>query len=121
MESMAQHRHSIHREKVKQKHLITGLERSEGYERRVGSKKSGTYEGEIHFDKPLAMDRRLVLRFIQSTQPEAWEKLEQHYTASVEEVFFEQLKTALKDRGLQNMFHHECNGLEKCLLDSNLK
>lgn len=46
------------------------------------------------------MDRELVVRFLKSTQPEAWEKLEQHYTGSAEDVLFKQLDKALKDRGL---------------------
>lgn len=83
--------HSIHKEKVLQDHLIAELVRGEGYERR---------DPKVDYDRALAMDRALVLRFIQSTQPEAWEKLTQHYTASAEDVFFKQLDKALKDRGL---------------------
>lgn len=83
--------HSLHKEKVLQDHLIAELQRDEGYERR---------DPKVDYDRTLAMDRTLVLRFIQSTQPEAWEKLTQHYTASAEDVFFKQLEKALKDRGL---------------------
>lgn len=83
--------HSLHKEKVLQDHLIAELQRNEGYERR---------DPKVDYDRTLAMDRTLVLRFIQSTQPEAWEKLTQHYTASAEDVFFKQLEKALKDRGL---------------------
>ncbi|RNF33973.1 type I restriction endonuclease subunit R [Paracoccus methylarcula] len=82
---------SVHKEKILQDHLIAQLESGEGYERR---------DPKVDYDRALAMDRALVLRFIQSTQPEAWEKLTQHYTASAEEVFFKQLEKALKDRGL---------------------
>jgi type I restriction enzyme R subunit len=46
------------------------------------------------------MDRALVLRFVQDTQPEEWEKIAAHYAASAEEIFFAQLAKALKDRGL---------------------
>ncbi|MFY9211640.1 MAG: type I restriction endonuclease, partial [Aestuariivita sp.] len=52
------------------------------------------------YDRALAMDKALVLRFVRNTQPEAWDKLSQHYTASAEDVFFKQLDKALKDRGL---------------------
>lgn len=83
-----------------QEHFIDNLVLGEGYLRRVGSDKSRNYAGGIHYDAALAMDRELVLRFIQQTQAEAWEKLEQHYTGSAEEVFFKQLDKALKDRGL---------------------
>ena len=83
--------HSLHTEKILQEHLIAELERGEGYERR---------DPQADYDRALAMDRALVLRFVQSTQPEAWERLTQHYTASAEAVFFKQLDRALKDRGL---------------------
>lgn len=83
--------HSIHKEKVLQDHLIAELVRGEGYERR---------DPKTDYDRALAMDKALVLRFVRDTQPEAWEKLSQHYTASAEDVFFKQLDKALKDRGL---------------------
>ncbi|WP_417814421.1 type I restriction endonuclease subunit R [Thalassospira alkalitolerans] len=83
--------HSLHKEKVLQDHLIAELVCGEGYERR---------DPKVDYDRALAMDKGLVLRFIQNTQPEAWEKLFQHYTASAEDVFFKQLDKALKDRGL---------------------
>ena len=82
---------NVHKEKVLQDHLIAELQRGEGYERR---------DPKVDYDRTMAMDRALVVRFIQSTQPEAWEKLTQHYTASAEDVFFKQLEKALKDRGL---------------------
>ncbi|SFO25837.1 type I restriction enzyme, R subunit [Roseovarius lutimaris] len=83
--------HSIHKEKVLQDHLIAELVRGEGYERR---------DPKTDYDRALAMDKALVLRFVRDTQSEAWEKLSQHYTASAEDVFFKQLDKALKDRGL---------------------
>jgi len=83
--------HSIHKEKVLQDHLIAELVNGEGYERR---------DPKADYDRALAMDKALVLRFVQDTQPEAWEKLFQHYSASAEDVFFKQLDKALKDRGL---------------------
>ncbi len=46
------------------------------------------------------MDKALVLRFVQDTQPEEWEKLVAHYTGFAEDTFFTQLEKALKDRGL---------------------
>lgn len=91
---------NAHKEDVLQEHLIEELVSTQGYLRRIGSEKSRGYEGEIHFDKALALDRELVVRFLKSTQAEAWEKLEQHYTGSAEDVLFKQLDKALKDRGL---------------------
>lgn len=91
---------NAHKEDVLQEHLIEQLVSTQGYLRRIGSEKSRGYEGEIHFDKALALDRELVVRFLKSTQAEAWERLEQHYTGSAEDVLFKQLDKALKDRGL---------------------
>ncbi len=82
---------NLHKENVLQEHLITELVSGAGYERR---------DPKADYDRALAMDKALVLRFIQNTQPEAWEKLSQHYAASAEGVFFKQLDKALKDRGL---------------------
>ena len=83
--------HSLHKEKVLQDHLIAELVSGAGYEHR---------DPKVDYDRALAMDKALVLRFVRNTQPEAWEKLSQHYTASAEDVFFKQLDKALKDRGL---------------------
>lgn len=91
---------NVHKENVLQEHLIERLVSTQGYIRRVGSDQSAIYEGEVHFDKPLAMDRELVVRFLKETQPDSWDKLEQHYTGSAEDVLFKQLDKALKDRGL---------------------
>lgn len=82
---------NLHKEKVLQDHLIAELVDGAGYVRRQASS---------DYDRALAMDRALVLDFVQSTQPEAWKKLSQHYAASAEDVFFKQLDKALKDRGL---------------------
>ncbi|TCO75817.1 type I restriction endonuclease subunit R [Chromatocurvus halotolerans] len=90
----------VHKEDVLQEHLIQNLIDGLGYERRVGSEKSCAYRGDIHFDKSLAMDRELVVRFLKETQADSWEKLEQHYAASAEDVLFKQLDKALKDRGI---------------------
>jgi type I restriction enzyme R subunit len=83
--------HSLHKEKVLQNHLIGQLLTHEGYERRVA------LEG---YDRTLAMDRDLVLRFVKTTQGEQWDRLAAQYGASAEDTFFDQLAKALKDRGL---------------------
>ena len=74
-----------------QEHFIAGLVTDAGYERRD----AGT-----DYDRSLAMDRSLVLRFVENTQPEAWERLIGQYNSSAENVFFKQLEKALRDRGL---------------------
>ena len=81
---------SLHREKTLQEHLIAQLVAGEGYERRVAS---------TDYDRPLALDRGLVLRFLQGTQQAAWDRLVQHYASSAEDTFFKQLDRALKSRG----------------------
>jgi len=79
-----------HKEAVLQEHLIDRLVLNEGYERRIASD---------HYDKALAIDRELVLRFVQTTQEDAWNKLVDHYTTSAEATFFTQLEKSLKSRG----------------------
>lgn len=82
---------NIHKEKVLQQHLIEQLIAHGGYERR---------NAKSDYDRALAVDRALVLRFVKKTQPEAWDRLIGQYSASAEETFFKQLEKALKDRGL---------------------
>lgn len=83
--------HDLHKEQVLQDHLIDQLVSGEGYGRR---------DPVTDYDRVLAMDKALVLRFVQETQPDEWAKLETHYTASAEDTFFKQLEKAIKDRGL---------------------
>lgn len=84
-------RTNIHRERILQEHLITQLVTNEKYERR---------NAKSDYDRALAMDRPLVLRFVQGTQTEAWDRLAAQYSTSAEDTFFKQLEKALKDRGL---------------------
>jgi len=83
--------HNAHKEQVVQDHLIARLVAGEGYELR---------DPKADYDRALAMDKKLVLRFVQSAQPDEWAKLEGHYTAAAEDTFFKQLEKSLKDRGL---------------------
>jgi len=82
---------SAHREKVLQNHLIDQLVSGEGYLRR---------DAKSDYDRALAMDRGLVVRFLKESQPEEWDKLVAHYSDSAEDTLFTQLTRALKDRGL---------------------
>lgn len=82
--------HTIHKEQVLQDHLIEHLVAGEGYELRDPA----------DYDRALAMDKALVLRFVRDTQPEEWDRLMAHYAAAAEDTFFAQLAKALKDRGL---------------------
>ena len=58
--------HSLHKEQVVQDHLIDSLVAGEGYELR---------DPKANYDCALAMDKALVLRFVQDTQSEEWDKL----------------------------------------------
>ena len=82
---------NIHTEEILQEHLITELVNRQGYVRRVAK---------TDYDKKLAMDPALVLRFVQNTQAQAWQKLVQQYGDAAEKRFFNRLNKSLKDRGL---------------------
>jgi type I restriction enzyme R subunit len=84
-------RHSattIHRETVLEQHVVEHLVAQHGYE-------EGTPE---NYDRPHALDRTLVLRFVKETQADEWAKLEAQYTTAAEAEFFKQLEKALKTR-----------------------
>ncbi len=56
------------------------------------------------FDKELAMDKALVVEFVQTSQPEAWEKLVEQYGADVESEFLKRLDAEIASRGLLDVF-----------------
>jgi type I restriction enzyme R subunit len=80
---------SAHKEVVLEAHLVAQLVNEQGYEERAPET----------FDRELALDKELVLRFVRETQPEEWKKVEAQYSGSAEAEFFKQLDKALKDRG----------------------
>lgn len=61
------------------------------------------------YDRELAMDTELVIRFIKETQPKEWEKVKDLYPGNTEERFFKQLKKVIKDRGTLDILR---NGLK---------
>ena len=86
-------RHSaqtVHRETVLEEHLVNLLVAGHGFLERAPE----------NYDRPLAMDRELVLRFVKETQDEEWRKLEAQYTTAAEAEFFKQLEKALKTRSM---------------------
>jgi len=83
--------HNLHKEQVLQDCLIDQLVETEGYQRR---------DPKTDYDRALAVDRALALRFVQDTQAGEWAKLLAHYATSAEDTFFAQLGKALKDRGV---------------------
>jgi type I restriction enzyme R subunit len=86
-------RHSaqtVHRETVLEEHLVNLLVARHGFLERAPE----------NYDRPLAMDRELVLRFVKETQSAEWNKLEAQYTTAAEAEFFKQLEKALKTRSM---------------------
>jgi type I restriction enzyme, R subunit len=78
----------IHREVVLEQHLVEQLVANQGYIERLPE----------NYDKATALDKDLVFQFIQETQSEEWDKLENHYKTSAKDEFFNQLEKALKTR-----------------------
>ncbi len=87
---------SVHKEFVLQEHLVAQLVAEQRYEERAPD----------DYARELALDRELVLRFLKTTQPEEWSKLEAHYTASAESEFFKNLAKALKTRTALDVFRN---------------
>jgi type I restriction enzyme, R subunit len=80
---------SSHKEIVLEDHLVEQLAIVQGYvERKTDD-----------FDRTLALDKTLVLGFLQDTQPDEWRKLEAQYSSAAEAELFKQLEKALKQRG----------------------
>lgn len=87
---------NLHTERVVQEHLTERLVSLQGYRRR---------QPEQH-DRPLAVDRGLVVEFLKATQPDEWRKLEEHYAGAEEPTLFIQLERALKERGTLQVLRH---------------
>lgn len=81
-------RAGVHRETVLEQHLVETLVGQHGYLERTPD----------DYDRALAMDRELVLRFVRETQADEWAKLEEQYTTAAEAEFLKQLEKALKTR-----------------------
>ncbi len=80
---------NLHRENVIQEHLLNELVAQQGYIERLAS----------HHDKETALDKELVVQFLQTTQADQWAKLEDHYPGNSENELFKVLTKALKDVG----------------------
>lgn len=78
----------IHQEKVFEAHIVACLTGDQGYiERNCPS----------HYDVAHALDPELLFRFLKDTQPEAWQVLEDHYSAQAEAEVLKRIDKALKD------------------------
>lgn len=78
----------IHQEKVFEAHIVACLTADQGYVER---------DCPSHYDVAHALDTELLFRFLKDTQPEAWQALEDHYSAQAEAEVLKRLDKALKD------------------------
>ncbi len=77
----------IHQEKVFEEHIVACLIEDQGYiERNCPS----------DYDVGYALDTELLFRFLKTTQPDAWQTLEDHYSAQAESEVLKRLDQALK-------------------------
>ena len=82
----------IHQEKVFEEHIVACLIEDQGYiERNCPS----------DYDVGYALDTELLFRFLKTTQPDAWQTLEDHYSAQAESEVLKRLDQALR----QNSTH----------------
>lgn len=77
----------IHQEKVFEAHIVACLTQDQGYIER---------DCAAHYDVAYALDTELLFRFLKTTQPEAWQTLEDHYSAQSEAEVLKRLEQALK-------------------------
>jgi type I restriction enzyme, R subunit len=88
---MSDHTHTsgdIHLEKVFEEHIVACLTGSQGYVERTCAS---------DYDVARALDPELLFRFLKGTQADAWQVLEDHYSAQAEAEVLKRLEKALKD------------------------
>lgn len=78
----------IHQEKVFEAHIVACLTAEQGYIER---------HCPAHYDVALALDTKLLFRFLKTTQPDAWQVLQDHYSAQAESEVMKRLEKALKE------------------------
>lgn len=78
----------IHQEKVFEAHIVACLTSDQGYLER---------DCPSHYGVAHALDIELLFRFLKTTQPDAWQTLEDHYSAQAEAEVLKRLEKALKD------------------------
>ena len=77
----------IHRESVFEEHIVKCLVSDQGYIERTCA---------TDYDVPLALDKELLVQFLKTTQPDAWQSLEAHYSGSAESELLNRLEQALR-------------------------
>ena len=78
----------IHREDIFEEHLVNCLVDEQGYIKR---------ESASDYNVHLAIDKELLIRFLQKTQPTEWESLLNHYRDSAETELFKRLEASLRE------------------------
>jgi type I restriction enzyme R subunit len=79
---------NIHLESVFEEHIAQSLVSQQGYIERTCS---------TDYDVGLAIDKELLIQFLKTTQPDAWQSLEDHYSGSAESELLKRLEQALKN------------------------
>ena len=79
---------NIHQEKVFETHIVQCLVDLQGYEER---------DCATDYDVAKALDSELLFRFLKTTQPDAWQSLEDHYSAQSEAEVLKRLDKALNE------------------------
>src|SRR5687768_8897672 len=87
---------SIHTEAIVEQRLVEQLVAGLGYEERAPA----------DYDRALALDKGILLRFLWETQPEEWRKLEKQYAGSAEAEFFKQLDKNLTRFGTLHLLRN---------------
>lgn len=88
---------SLHRESTLQNHIVDRLVQGEGYELR---------NSRSDYDRTLAMDKETVLRFVQTAQPDEWERFRKQFSTSAEGEVLKQLDRNLKEHGLLSVMRN---------------
>jgi type I restriction enzyme, R subunit len=79
----------IHLESVFEEHIVGCLVSDQGYIERTCA---------TDYDAPLALDKELLFQFLKTTQPDAWQSLEDHYSGSAESELLKRLEQTLRNQ-----------------------
>ena len=79
----------IHFESVFEEHIVKCLVSDQGYIERTCA---------MDYDVSLALDKELFFKFLKTTQPDAWQSLEDHYSGSAESELLKRLEQALRNQ-----------------------
>ena len=79
---------NIHLENVFEDHIVNSLVKKLGYLKRDPS---------LDYDVSLAIDKELLFRFLQTTQPKTWQLLQDHYCSTAENELLKRLEQTLKN------------------------